>query len=70
MLYPICLFTFGDSSDYGYKRQLMSSSCFRKGPLFDFEKDNKNEIKQVLPDDNNELEDEPVFPPKVISKRT
>jgi hypothetical protein len=62
--------TFGNSSDYGYKRQLMSSFCFKKEPLFDFEEDKENKIKQVLPDDNHELENEPVFPPKVISKRT
>jgi hypothetical protein len=61
---------FGVSSNYGYKRQLMSSSCFRKEPLFDFEEDEENEIKQVLPNDNNEFKDQPVFPPKVTSKVT
>jgi hypothetical protein len=62
--------TFGNSSDYGYKRQLMSSSCFRKEPLFVSEEDTENKIKQVLPNDNNELEDEPIFLPKATSKRT
>jgi hypothetical protein len=59
---------FGNSSDYGYKRQLMSSSCFRKEPSYDFKEDKENKIKQVLPNEDNEFKDQPVFPSKATSK--
>ncbi len=56
-------FALGDTSDYGYKRQLMSSSCFKDGPLFDFEEVEEGEIDQDLMSDHNvEDKDWPDFP--------
>jgi hypothetical protein len=53
----------GDTSDYGYKRQLMSSSCFQDGPIFDFEEVEEGKIDQDLMSDHNvEDEDRPDFP--------
>jgi hypothetical protein len=52
----------GDTSDYGYRRQLMSSSCFKDGPLFDFEEVEEGKIDQDLMSDHNfEDKDRPDF---------
>jgi hypothetical protein len=53
----------GDTSDYEYKRQLMSSSCFKDGPLFDFEEVEEGKIDlDFMSDHNVEDEDRPDFP--------
>jgi hypothetical protein len=62
--------TLGDSSNHGYKRQLMSSSCCRKEPSIDFKEDKENKTKQVLPNEDNEFKDMPAFRSKVTSKVT
>ena len=56
-------FALGNTYDYGYKRQLMSSSCFKDGPLFDFEEVEEGKIDQDLMSDHNvEDKDRPDFP--------
>jgi hypothetical protein len=50
----------GDTSDYGYKRQLMPSSCFEDGPLFGVEEVEEGKIDQDLMSDHN-VEDKDWF---------
>ena len=50
----------GDTSDYGYQKQLLCSPCFRDEPLFDYAEDEDDTIgNDLLIDQNIEEEDGP-----------
>jgi hypothetical protein len=52
---------FGNSPEYGLKRQLISSSCCPQSELYDYEEDQgkKKEREELI--DDNESEDAPVL---------
>ncbi len=52
---------FGNSHEYGLKRQLISSSCFPWSELYGYEEDqsNKKEHEELI--DDNESKDAPVL---------
>jgi hypothetical protein len=53
---------YGDSSEYGLKRQLMSSSCFTSNEvLYGYKDDQENKKEQEEPITDNESEEEPVL---------
>ena len=53
---------YGNSPEYGLKRQLMSSSCFtRDEALYGQEEDQENKKEQEEPIKDNESEDESVL---------
>ncbi len=53
---------YGDSSEYGLKRQLMSSSCFTSNEaLYGYEEDQENKKEQEEPITDNESEEESVM---------
>jgi hypothetical protein len=53
---------YGDSSEYGLKRHLMSSSCFTSNEvLYGYKEDQENEKEQEEPITNNESEEESVM---------
>jgi hypothetical protein len=52
---------FGDSPEYGLKRQLISSSCCPQSDLYGYEEDQGNEEEQEELIDDNESEDAPVL---------
>ncbi len=53
---------YGDSPEYGLKRQLMSSSCFtRYEALYGYKEDQENKKEQEEPIKDNESEDESVL---------
>jgi hypothetical protein len=53
---------YGDSPEFGLKRQLMSSSCFTSNEaLYGYKEDQKNIKEQEEPIKDNEPEDESVL---------
>ncbi len=53
---------YGNSPEYGLRRQLMSSSCFtRNEALYGYKEDQENKKEQEEPIKDNESEDESVF---------
>ncbi len=53
---------YGDSPEYGLKRQLVSSSCFtRDEALYGYEEYQENKQEQEKPIKDNEPEHEPVL---------
>jgi hypothetical protein len=58
----ILFLVYGDSPEYGLKRQLMSGSCFtRDEALYGYEEDQENEKEQEEPIKDNESEEESVL---------
>ncbi len=58
----ILYLVYGNSPEYGLKRQLMSSSCFtRDEGLYGYEEDQENKKEQEEPIKDNEPEHEPVL---------
>ena len=53
---------YGNSPEYGLKRQLMSSSCFtRDEALYGYKEDQENKKEQEEPIKDNESEEESVL---------
>jgi hypothetical protein len=52
---------FGNSPEYGLKRQLISSSCCPRSELYGYEEDQGNKKDQEELIDDNESEDAPVL---------
>jgi hypothetical protein len=53
---------YGNSSEYGLKKQLKSSSCFASNEaLYGYKEDQENEKEQEEPITDNESEEEPVL---------
>ncbi len=53
---------YGDSPEYGLKRQLLSSSCFtRDEVLYGYEEDQENKKEQEEPNKDNESEEKSVL---------
>jgi hypothetical protein len=52
---------FGNSPEYGLKRQLISSSCYPQSELYGNEEDQGNKKEQEELIDDDESEDAPVL---------